>query len=67
MHLGDLISQPMSVMRDICDYVDVECSVDYIHGNLCRQAVPKVVKYEESSDGDTGADRPSCTKDEALF
>ena len=30
VHLSDLISQPMSVLRDICDYVSVECSVDYL-------------------------------------
>ena len=33
VHLSDLIGQPMSVMRDICDYVGVECSVEYLE--LC--------------------------------
>ena len=30
VHLTELISQPKSVMRDICDFVGVECSVDYL-------------------------------------
>ena len=30
VHLSDLISQPISVMRDMCDFVGVECSVDYL-------------------------------------
>ena len=30
VHLSDLINQPMSVMRDICDFVSVEYSVDYL-------------------------------------
>ena len=39
IHLVDLIRQPHSIMREVCELIQVECSLDYL--NLCRDKLYK--------------------------
>ena len=41
VHLADLIHQPRSVMKDLCEIVQVECHSDYL--DLCEEKVFKTL------------------------